>query len=232
MNIIRHDIDPYGDLSIVLKHPNTLNLMPDLPTEYESFCPPPPYDGWIINDPSNNEEFEVEFRVSSLHMIRSSTFFKKMLGGPWKEAVEATASSHLRRVSATDWNYEALMIVLNIIHKRNRNNDVPHDVNTFLLAHIAVIVDYYQCEKCTHIKAAIRQWAQNGKLHRSGYVVELYISLVFSWHSSVNSMTTRVLRNNPDLTLINVNDLPMAELLSQFTASNFRILTKSFYRDD
>ncbi|KAH7006364.1 hypothetical protein EDB82DRAFT_473033 [Fusarium venenatum] len=148
MKVIRHEIDPKGDLLIVLKHPNTLNLMPDPPTKHESYRPPHPY----YDDPSDDEEVEIEFRVCSLRMIQSSTLFKKMFGGPSKEAVEeATASSHLRKVSATDWNGDALAVVLNIIHDRTGENDVPQEPSTFLLAHITVIVDNYRCEESKRV---------------------------------------------------------------------------------
>ncbi|OBS26310.1 hypothetical protein FPOA_00251 [Fusarium poae] len=172
MKVIRHDIDPKGDLLIVLKRPNTLNLMPDPPIEHDSYRPPPPYYRRILVDPSQNDNIEIEFRVSSSKMIRSSAFFERMLGGPWKEAVqEATGSPQLRRVSATDWNTDALTIVLNIIHDRAGEEYVPQDPNNFLLVHIAAIVDYYHCHKCTHIEAAMWQWAQNVTFHPSGDIL-------------------------------------------------------------
>ncbi|CEI63876.1 hypothetical protein FVEN_g12954 [Fusarium venenatum] len=173
MKVIRHEIDPKGDLLIVLKHPNTLNLMPDPPTKHESYRPPHPY----YDDPSDDEEVEIEFRVCSLRMIQSSTLFKKMFGGPSKEAVEeATASSHLRKVSATDWNGDALAVVLNIIHDRTGENDVPQEPSTFLLAHITVIVDNYRCEECTHSGSYVTMGAKCHMSSIRGYRELIYFT--------------------------------------------------------
>ncbi|UZP32494.1 hypothetical protein NXS19_000310 [Fusarium pseudograminearum] len=143
MKVIRHDIDPDGDLLIVLKCPNSLNLMPHLPLD--GFPWPPPHYGSILVDLSNKDNVQIEFRVFSLLMLRSSMFFRKMLTSPWKETVEESATSpRLLRVSATDWNADALAVVLDIIHNCSYENDIPHGLSNFFLAHIAAIVDYYQ----------------------------------------------------------------------------------------
>ena len=46
-------------------------------------------------------------------------------------------------ITAADWDEEAFLILLNILHLRNRK--VPRIVSLEMLAKIAVLIDYYEC---------------------------------------------------------------------------------------
>lgn len=82
------------------------------------------------------------FRVSSAHLILASSYFKAALNGSWAEAAPASTDCP-RHIYTDDWNEEALLIVMNVIHCRNRS--VPRDVDLEMLTDIAVVVDYYKC---------------------------------------------------------------------------------------
>lgn len=82
------------------------------------------------------------FRVSSTHLIPASSYFKAALNGPWVEAAPASTDCP-RHIYATGWDEKAFLVVMSIIHCRNRS--VPQEVNLDMLADIAAIVDYYKC---------------------------------------------------------------------------------------
>jgi hypothetical protein len=130
---------------------------------------------WCPAEPS-----EVELRVSSRHLILASPYFKAALSGPWREAVSISADCS-RCIYADDWDPEALLILMDIIHSRNRR--VPRRVSLELLAKIAVLVDYYQCHEAVEVFAEI--WLQKlkddvpAKINRE-LVLWLCVSWVFS----------------------------------------------------
>ncbi|KAK6853753.1 hypothetical protein PG995_010565 [Apiospora arundinis] len=92
-----------------------------------------------------DDDVEVRMRLSSRHLILASAFFKKMLQGPWEE-------SRTRTLEASDWDAEALLILMNIIHGRNRA--VPRSISLEMLAKISVLVDYYRCHEVVELFAA------------------------------------------------------------------------------
>ncbi|GKU20859.1 unnamed protein product [Fusarium langsethiae] len=234
MKVIQHDIDPGGDLLIVLKCPNSLILTPHLPKE-DDVCQPLPFSSLsIFGDDFGSKDVEVEFRVSSYHMIQSSTFFEKMLKGPWKETqaenrdIEsrfqalsceetaediATTPIRIRRVSATGWNANALATVLNIIHGNTSGKHVPRDVNYVFLAQVAVIVDYYQCEGCVLVATELWRGTVDFPELVHSNIMKLYISWVFSWDKRFSHAAWHSSADSLGLTLSEINDLPVAELL-------------------
>ncbi|KAI1383756.1 uncharacterized protein F4822DRAFT_49870 [Hypoxylon trugodes] len=104
-------------------------------------------------DPPNdhhiqNSDPEPQFRLSSRHLILGSEYFKHTLTGPWKENA-LVASDGYRSVETEDWDLNALLILMRIIHCRNR--EVPRTVSLEMLAKIAVLVDYYQCHEAVEV---------------------------------------------------------------------------------
>lgn len=89
------------------------------------------------------ERPEVRFRLSSRHLILASPYFKAMLTGPWAENSSRTGSTYTAH--ASDWDEEALSILMDIIH--GHSEKVPRSMSLELLAKMAVVVDYYQCHK-------------------------------------------------------------------------------------
>ncbi|KAF5565049.1 hypothetical protein FPHYL_4427 [Fusarium phyllophilum] len=70
-------------------------------------------------------------------------FFKAMLGGPFSEGIRN--KDNLFEVKAFEWNAEALVILLDIIHGHHRS--LPQKVELDVLIEIAMLCDYYQCEE-------------------------------------------------------------------------------------
>lgn len=85
---------------------------------------------------------EYTYQVSSRHLILASPFFRAALTKGWKEThILGTHGSVTFTVY--DWDDQALMIFLNIIHGQHR--DLPWKIGLELLAKVTVIADYYQC---------------------------------------------------------------------------------------
>jgi hypothetical protein len=84
----------------------------------------------------------MHIRVSSSHIILASPYFKRMFKGNWKET-HVRQSGRCVPIYMEDWDPEALLILMNIIHGHTRK--VPRVVSLEMLAKIAVLVDYYKC---------------------------------------------------------------------------------------
>ncbi|KAK3370952.1 hypothetical protein B0T24DRAFT_531308, partial [Lasiosphaeria ovina] len=97
------------------------------------------------NEASPQEELQTStistksttFLVSSRHLILASPVFKVMLTGGWKEGEKNNGPL---RGGAEDWDTEALMIVMNVLH--NHYRQVLKKVSLEILAKIAVIINY------------------------------------------------------------------------------------------
>ncbi|KAK8097615.1 uncharacterized protein PG998_013101, partial [Apiospora kogelbergensis] len=116
------------------------------------------------------EDVEVHMQLSSKHLMLASVVFKKMLQGPWEE-------SRTHTMEASDWDAEALLILMNIIHGRNRA--VPRSISLEMLAKIAVLVDYYQCHEAVELFAAC--WTQNLSPLPKEYCRDLTLWISISW---------------------------------------------------
>ncbi|KAM0541476.1 hypothetical protein ACHAPJ_013241 [Fusarium lateritium] len=92
---------------------------------------------------------EIRLRVSSAHLILSSPVFKTMLDGPFSEGIRN--KDNLFEVKAFEWNAEALVILLGIIHGHHKS--LPQKVELDILIEIAMLCDYYQCEEIVDIFA-------------------------------------------------------------------------------
>ncbi|KAH7184857.1 uncharacterized protein B0J16DRAFT_122982 [Fusarium flagelliforme] len=89
------------------------------------------------------EDTQVEFRVSSRHMSLASPVFRAMLESKFKES--QLNKQGLYEVQASEWDAEAFVILLDIIHGHHR--DVPKRISVEILSNIAIIVDYYGCHE-------------------------------------------------------------------------------------
>lgn len=159
-----HSIDPDGDTIITLSNPNAPFAIWDRRDKW----PAAPYaketaNAWqtpYITTPQGKSKREqdekaqgstateapdpgVLLRVSSRHLILASPYFKNMLTGPWKETQQDSKLGYA--VHAEDWDQQAFLILMNVIHGRNRR--VPRILGLELLAKISVLVDYYQCHE-------------------------------------------------------------------------------------
>lgn len=139
----------------------------------------------------------VRFRLSSRHLILASRYFRAMLTGPWEES--SSRSGSMYTVNASDWDEEALTIVMNIIHGHGER--VPRSMSLELLAKIAVLVDYYKCHKI--VKFYSDTWIEGSlglnrtnmtRKYSRSLVLWLFISYVFAQHEIFHSLTLLAVR--------------------------------------
>jgi hypothetical protein len=89
------------------------------------------------------EEERVRFQVCTGNLMSGSPWFNRALGkNGWMES-GLDPEHGKRHISAEDWDEEAFLILMNIIHLRN--HEVPRTITLEMLAKFAVIADYYEC---------------------------------------------------------------------------------------
>ncbi|KAH8655654.1 hypothetical protein BX600DRAFT_385449, partial [Xylariales sp. PMI_506] len=116
------------------------------------------------------------FKLSSMHLKLACVYFKKMFQRSWKES--SVFIDGYYTVTASEWDAEALLILMNVIHGRSRN--VPRSISLEMLAKIAVLVDYYKCYEV--VEFHVENWIQ--ELSRSlpnEYNRDLVLWLTVSW---------------------------------------------------
>ncbi|KAI0479654.1 hypothetical protein F4859DRAFT_513158 [Xylaria cf. heliscus] len=108
---------------------------------HEEYSPdaPPPEGQW-------------RFKASSKHLSLASTFVKKMMAGPWREANEIYDDG-LRHWGFDGFDVQAISIILSVIHGLNRR--IPRTVDLGMLAQIARVVDYLDCHEVMELYASI-----------------------------------------------------------------------------
>jgi hypothetical protein len=136
----------------------------------------------IATAPVSQEEQGTRFRVSSRHLILASPWFKRALTNEgWAESTRSVDDG-LFHITVSDWDAEAFLILLNIIHLRNRQ--VPRTVTLETLAKIATLVDYYECGEAVESfieswLAAVRRNAAMPTLYCRELVLWIWISWMF-----------------------------------------------------
>ncbi|KAF5637139.1 hypothetical protein F52700_4876 [Fusarium sp. NRRL 52700] len=102
---------------------------------------------------------ELEFRVSTKHLCMASPVFRKMIKGNFQES--QPNENGLFEIRTSDWNSQALLVLLDIIHGHHRQ--VPQDLDLDTIAQIGLLVDYYDCLEVVEIffdrwEAHISSW--------------------------------------------------------------------------
>lgn len=117
-----------------------------------------------------------------------------MLTGPWKESNSRAHSSY--DISATDWDEDALKILMDIVHGNSQN--VPRSVGLELLAKIAVVVDYYKCYDV--VKFYADTWIEGLGIgiefpqYSRTFVLELFVSCVFFLRTPFHDLTCQAIQ--------------------------------------
>lgn len=134
---------------------------------------------------------EIRFRLSSKHLILASPYFRAMLTGPWEE--NSSRSDTMYTANASDWDEEALTILMDIIH--GHSEKIPRSISLDLLAKIAVLVDYYKCHKV--VKFYSDTWFEGGLVPNGfrlpqkycrDFVLRLFVSCVFAQHQTFRTL--------------------------------------------
>ncbi|KAH6972423.1 hypothetical protein BKA56DRAFT_493469 [Ilyonectria sp. MPI-CAGE-AT-0026] len=159
----------------------------------------------------------VRLRVSSRHLILASPVFRRMLEGPWMES--QACHGPLREISVGEWDLEAFIIVLDIIHGHHRL--VPRSLSLEMLAKVAVIVNYYDCVEVVEVFSD--NWLKElekdpPKSYGRESILALLASWVFSAVDIFEQMTELAVRNSN--CLIQAADLPIpGEILDSIDQS-------------
>ncbi|KAI1370165.1 hypothetical protein F4677DRAFT_458078 [Hypoxylon crocopeplum] len=139
----------------------------------------------------------VQFRLSSRHLVLASKYFEHILRGPWKEGTPAIPDG-CRCVDAEDWDEDAMLILMQVIH--GRNHQVPRSVTLEMLARIAVLVDYYKCHEAVTIWSDMWINALRRTLPATcnrDLILWILVALVFEQQSLFNAATKVALEHYP-----------------------------------
>ncbi|KAG6053398.1 hypothetical protein E4U17_004740 [Claviceps sp. LM77 group G4] len=173
--------------------------------------PSVPNDGRDARE-QNSKSNEVQFRLSSRHLALASPVFKTMLNGTWKESAapsgqseksskakkplkNGSASSTRYELTATEWDDEVFLMLMNIIH--GRHTLVPLSIDLITLVKMSVLVDYYQCQEVTQL--VFRLWIKEFDLPTSygrDCVAWIFVSWVFSYSDLFAQMTKLAMRTS------------------------------------
>ncbi|KAG5746829.1 hypothetical protein H9Q69_010017 [Fusarium xylarioides] len=140
----------------------------------------------------NGHFVDIRLRVSSAHLILSSPVFKAMLDGPFSERIRN--KGNLFEVKAFEWNAEALVILLDIIHGHHRS--LPQKVELDILIEIAMLCDYYRCEEIveTFAKQWITAFAEDKPYEEEATMNWMFIAWVFQRGDMFNSKVAMTLQ--------------------------------------
>ncbi|KAF2441506.1 hypothetical protein P171DRAFT_392839 [Karstenula rhodostoma CBS 690.94] len=197
MSILEHHIDPDADAVIVLRNP-CLEFAPwqdgtsEATTSDAAGAPADSVPDSIIEAGPKETEISVLYYVSSRHLTTASPWFRRALTKEkWTESGKDEKDG-LVHIHADDWDSEAFLILMNIIHLKNRK--VPREVSLEDLAKFAVIVDYYECaEAVEHFtdkwKESLRTATPIPSTHCRALILWICIAWVFEWEEQFSDST-------------------------------------------
>lgn len=226
MSRLIYEIDAQADAVIILKNPNA-SFAPWTIAEvggdtaafaHESTVEEPtsgdadqgaPIEVAIVADvasesnSTDTEGDEIWYYVSRRHLISASPTFERMLSGTnWKEGVR-NENDGLYHVPAEDWDSEALLCVLRVLHLRN--GQVPRTVTLEMLAKIAVLVDFYKCAEA--LESFTERWIERLRVATpvpAYFCRDVMLWMCIAWvfrlpQEFVQSTTVAIRRNDQEL---------------------------------
>ncbi|KAF2017796.1 hypothetical protein BU24DRAFT_449394, partial [Aaosphaeria arxii CBS 175.79] len=120
---------------------------------------------------------EVQYFVSSRHLMLVSPWFRRRFTSDTFSESKPSALDGRYHYSASDWDEEALLILLNIIHLRTRK--VPASISLEMFAKIAVIADYYELEDEQALDRNVKDWTAN--IWANSYFPKIYCRDLVLW---------------------------------------------------
>ncbi|KAF5711121.1 hypothetical protein FMUND_9125 [Fusarium mundagurra] len=235
---------PKGDTELILRRPNfrKRNEPKDESTAKETA---PENEVEKLDDTinGNGQPAEDQLSVPDVYFDLSSSihntddlktlkasddkFFKAMLDGPFSEGIRN--KDNLFEVKAFEWNAEALVILLDIIHGHHRS--LPQKVELDVFIEIAMLCDYYQCEEI--VETFAKQWYtafEEDKEEDKPYEEEatmnwIFIAWVFQRGDMFNSMVAATLQHSR----IPVHtDLPLpSTIIEKLEAQRLKLINKT-----
>ncbi|KAH7255147.1 uncharacterized protein BKA55DRAFT_592537 [Fusarium redolens] len=172
------ELDPQADALLILQCPNlqqvreptdqeisatnkTAGINSSQKQQNDTMKPPKTQDQMTSLQPylQNGHPNQIEFRVSAKHLCLASPVFRKMIQGGFQES--KPNNEGLLEITASDWNAEAFLTVLDIIHSHHYS--VSGNLRLDAIAQVGVIVDYYDCREVVQIffeswRPSITKW--------------------------------------------------------------------------
>lgn len=159
---------------------------------------------------ANPQPSHLRFGLSSALLIDTSSYFKKSLSEQWN--APDPESGYKWTLVGKDWDGEAFLLLMNILH--NKARAVPRNIDLEMFAKIAVLVDYYGCHEVVELWADT--WSSPGGTFVNSYysrdtLLKLTISWVFRQRETFRNATKVAIRasRGPIQTL----DLPIPKLV-------------------
>ncbi|KAH7194984.1 hypothetical protein DER44DRAFT_752781 [Fusarium oxysporum] len=157
------ELDPQADALLILQCPNAQKITSAEDREAwdsgeasqsETTTPPQTDENNSIKSPTTYEDLRslqpylnngdpnmIQFQVSTRHLCIVSPVFRAMIEGRYRES--QPNSQGILEIGASDWNAEAFLILLDIIHGHHR--EVPRQLNLEIIAQVRLLVNYYDC---------------------------------------------------------------------------------------
>jgi hypothetical protein len=226
--------DPSGDVLLVLSKKDDSEPATKAPDDVDKVTPDDEHKQQPTRPDSSDSQAsqpvkEYEFMVSSRHLALASLVFRTMFDGNFKERISPECGS-LTRVPLPDDNFDAMLLLLAIVHGRTRA--VPRIIDKDLFVDIAVLIDKYGMDECTQVFTDMwfRDLWYQPKEAAPHLIDWIFLCLVFKHASEFEQLTREAIFQS---TLIfEDNQLP----LPQWVASEYfplcpgSLLTMSTYR--
>lgn len=123
---------------------------------------------------------KLHYQVSSVLLRNASQYFRNMFSGSFSESM-VNSEDGKYHIGAQGFNPKAMEHVMNVLHLRTRN--IPRKVDLELLAHIAVLVDYYDLKETVSFHAEIWVKAAARKKFPDNYdctlVLRTFVARIF-----------------------------------------------------
>ncbi|RBR12480.1 uncharacterized protein FIESC28_08604 [Fusarium coffeatum] len=103
---------------------------------------------------------ELRFGLSSALLFATSYEFKDLLTENWNP--QDPGSGYEWTLEGWNWDGEAFLILMTILH--NRTRDVPRKIDLEMFAKIAVLVDWYECLEVMDLW--VDTWVTNSDVSR------------------------------------------------------------------
>jgi hypothetical protein len=121
------------------------------------------------------EEWQIQFQVSAGVLMSASPWFNRILKkNGWMES-NSNPEDRWFHISAEDWDEDAFVILMNIFH--HRNHRVPRAITLEMLAKIAILVDYYECDESIQLFVDI--WVAD--LEKKAHIPQTYCRDLILW---------------------------------------------------
>ena len=212
-------LDPDGDLVLVLENPTPPFHGCRRVEEDQDGAGPSTPTAAVTHDMAKmtTTDPSIMYLLSSQRLRMTCRYFRTALSGRWPVEV---GPDGLKRITANDWDPDALLIVLLVLH--DRTADLPMDMGLDILAGVALISDYYGCEESVSPLAAM--WLGSKGAFLDGWADDeiatvIFVSLVFGLQYEFSCATALGMERR--LELISMNGLPIPqELIGEATPYN------------